>query len=125
MKFRFVRNLLFGVAQLVLASAAMAHHPTITATVACVAGVPMINYTSTSWSPNPGEGENPLIQIYLNWVDVVVGTGAYVYPANSFSGSIPAPAGLTAVVHAYAAAPWGNGTEGGQLESVEIALPAR
>lgn len=118
-------SLLFAMAsQLVLATAALAHYPTITATAVCVSGAPVINYTSTSWSPNPGEGENPEIRIYLNYVEVIVATGAYVYPANAFSGSIPAPAGATALVHAYAAAPWGNGTEGGQYRTVEVALPA-
>jgi hypothetical protein len=121
---RFVRPLTFMIAvaiQLGLASAAMAHKPTITAQAVCEAGTPVINYTSTSWSPNPLEGENPSIQIYLN--GVLAATGAYVYPGNSFSGTLSAPTGTSATLHAYAAAPWGNGNAGGQFSSITVPLP--
>ena len=79
---------------LLFASNALAHHPTVSAEATCVNGAPIINFVSTSWSASQFGGENPLIQILLN--GVIVKTGAYVYPANSFSGSFAAPAGDTA-----------------------------
>jgi hypothetical protein len=107
--------------QLGLASAAMAHKPTITAVAVCEEGSPVINYKSTSWSPNPLEGENPLIQIVLN--GSIVDSGAYVYPGNSFSGTLAAPSGTTATIYAYAGANWGDGAAGGQYSGITISLP--
>lgn len=112
--------------QLVFSSAAWAHHPTITASVVCDStGNAVIQYTSTSWSLNPGEGENAQIDILFNGVKVA--SGAYVSPVYSFSGSAPAPAGSgpgdPVTVTAYAAVPWGNGHSGGQSESVVVTIP--
>jgi hypothetical protein len=116
-------TLLFAAAiQLLLASAAMAHTAYITATAVCVNGVKTIDYTATSWSPNPGEGENPEIHILLNYQLAAV--GAFVYPGNSFSGSLAAPEGASASVIAWAEGDWGDGADGGQYSSVTVALPA-
>jgi hypothetical protein len=107
--------------QVLFASAAMAHHTTITATAVCSDGAPVINYTSTSWSPNAGEGENTRIDILFN--GVVVGSGAYVYPANSFSGSAPAPTSGPVTVTALAVDSWGNGAGGLQSASTSVSVP--
>jgi hypothetical protein len=110
-----------AILSLLYAAEASAHHPTITAEATCVDGAATINYVSTSWSPNQFEGENPLIQILVN--GVVADDGAYVFPGNSFSGTVPAPADDTAVVTAYAAANWGNGAAGGQSASTTVSIP--
>lgn len=113
---------------LLSAGAALAHHPTIAASALCddTTGTVVIEYTSTSWSSNPMEGENAQIDILVN--GVVVGSGAYVYPGNAFSGSVPAPAGSgpgdSVIVTALAVASWGNGTPGGQSESVTVVMPS-
>jgi hypothetical protein len=108
--------------QVLLASNALAHHPTITAAATCsAAGTAVINYTSTSWSPNAGEGENSQIDIRLNGVTVY--SGAYVFPGNSFSGTLAAPAGTTATVSAVAIASWGDGAGGLQSASTTVTIP--
>lgn len=102
--------------------AAFAHHPTISATAECVEGTVVINYVSTSWSLNPLEGENPRIEIRAN--GELADVGAYVYETgNTFSGTVDAPPGESAVVAATAAADWGNGVAGGQTASVTVPLP--
>lgn len=107
--------------QMFCATSAFAHHPTIAAYSECVAGQSVIQFTSTSWSPNPLEGENPKIDISVN--GYVVATGAYVYATgNKFSGTVPAPTGEQAVVTATAVANWGSGAGGGQSESITIPL---
>jgi hypothetical protein len=106
--------------QLLFAGNALAHHPTITAEAVCTDGVPTINFTSTSWSANAGEGENPKVDILFN--GVVVFSGAYVYPANSFSGSAAAPNG-TVVVEARVVGTWGNDFPGGQSASTSVTTP--
>jgi hypothetical protein len=108
--------------QLAFASVALAHHPTIDAVAVCVDGKPVVNYTSTSWSPNPLEGENTRIDIYFDTVPIA--SGAYVYPANAFSGSAPAPSASSVIVSALAVDNWGNGNPGGQYESKTVAIPA-
>lgn len=110
------------VAQLLMATSAFASFPTISAEAVCTeGGSSVINYTSTSWSPNQFEGENPEIQILVN--NILADTGAYVYPGNAFSGTVDSPAGSTALVTAYAAARWGSDVPGGQSESTTIDLP--
>jgi hypothetical protein len=105
------------------AGIAAAHSPTLQAVAECAPdGTAVINYTSTSWSSNPLEGENSRIDIYLN--GVIIDSQAYVYPANSFSGSVAAPTGTEAHMKALAVDPWGNGTEGGQVQHIYVALPA-
>ena len=118
----FRSSLFVFVAQLFVAATVYAHSPTIAAEAVCMDGGAVINYTSTSWSPNQFEGENPDIWIGVN--GFLVGSGAYVYPENAFSGSTPAPAGDTADVQVYAAADWGNGTAGGQSDYITINLPS-
>ncbi len=122
--FPFLITALAIVFQIAMAGTALAHYPTITAAAICdtSTGTVVIRYTSTSWSPNPGEGENPEIAIVFN-SSVVVATGAYQYPENSFSGSAPAPSGAQVTVTAYAVANWGNGTPGGQSASTVVAIP--
>jgi hypothetical protein len=108
--------------QVLLAASALAHHPTITANAVCTdAGTPVINYTSTSWSPYVGDGENARIDIRLN--GVLVKSGAYVFPGNAFSGTLPAPGGATATLSAVAVAAWGDGYAGGQSESTTVTIP--
>jgi len=100
---------------------AYAHHPEIEASAECRASGSVISYTSTSWSDEQFEGENPAIEISVN--GFVVHTGAYVYPENAFSETTPSPTGDSATVRAYAAADWGNGNSGGQSESTTVQLP--
>lgn len=109
------------VIQLFVSATAFAHIPTIAAEAVCTNGVAVINYTSTSWSPNQFEGENSNIAILVNGIQVQ--SGAYVYPGNAFSGSVPAPSGDTAVIAAVAVANWGNGAPGGQAQSTTVTLP--
>lgn len=107
---------------LLVASPAYAHKPMITASAVCMPdGTAVVNYTSTSWSPNPLEGENSRIDIYMN--GLLVGTGAYVYPGNSFSGTLAAPTGTSAWIGALAVNNWGNGYPGGQTATITFALP--
>jgi hypothetical protein len=124
------RRVLFVVATVVLSLAAVnpawAHHPTISATAVCgTDGSITINYESVSWSSSPLEGENPEIDILLN--GNVVATGAYVYPGNSFSGSVPAPSGAgagdTLSMTALAVGTWGDGDPGGQSDSIAVTIP--
>ena len=104
-------------------SAAFAHGVTIEASASCVEGVAFIDYSSTSWSPNPGEGEHSNIVISFN--SVAVGSGAYVFATgNTFEGSAPAPSGPSAIVTATAVGPWGNGVAGGQSASTTVQLPS-
>jgi len=119
---RFGAVVLGFVAQGFFAMNAHAHHPTITAEAVCTeSGASVINYTSTSWSANQFEGENPEIQILVN--NIFAEAGAYVFPDNGFSGTLASPGGDFAAVTAFAAGDWGNGTSGGQSQSTTVALP--
>ena len=112
------------------AGVAAACFPTITAEAVCdSSGHAIINYTSTAW---PGQNStdpdraNSHIDIAFN--GVVVGSGAYVAPTFSFSGSAPAPAGSVpgdvVVVTATAVGSWGGGTFGpGASASVSVTVP--
>jgi hypothetical protein len=110
--------------QALCTSAAFAHHPNIDASVSCVEGVAFIDYSSTSWSPNPGEGEHSNIVISFN--GTAVATGAYVFTTgNTFDGSEAAPSSdAGVVVTATAVGPWGNGSAGGQSASTTVYLPS-
>lgn len=118
--------LLTAAFQMAAAGAAFAHHPEIAVTGAICDGTSyQINYTSTSWSLDAGQGENPQIDILFN--DSKVGQGAYVFAnQNEFSGSAPAPGGpgSTVVVKAVAVGDWGSGVAGGQEASVSFSLPS-
>ncbi|MEW5975671.1 MAG: hypothetical protein AB1898_07680 [Acidobacteriota bacterium] len=107
--------------QILLAGAAQAHHVTIEATASCADGVAVINYTAGSWSLGL-EGSNTQIDILVN--GVVQDSGAFEEATgNTFSGSIPAPAGSSATVEARAVGDWGDGFENGQSASTTIDLP--
>lgn len=117
----------------ITAGVASAHHPEITAEVACDdTGTAIINYTSTAWlgggsdPTNDPSRENP--QIDITFDGVVVDSGAYAAPTYSFSGSAPAPAGKapgdTVVVSATAVGIWGNTFSGGQVATVTVTIPS-
>jgi hypothetical protein len=111
--------------QVLLSGTALAHSVSITAEAVCDpngGGFPVINYTSTSWSPDKVIGENPEIDILFN--GVFVASGAYKFSSgNTFSGSAPAPSGTSAVVTAVAVAPWGDLFGPGQTASVTVDIP--
>lgn len=108
--------------QLFMAGHASANSPSIAATADCPTnGSPVIQYTATSWSLG-AEGSNPQIQILFN--GVVVATGAYQAPTNSFSGTAVAPAGQQVTVTALAVGTWGSGAAGGQSASVVVTIPS-
>lgn len=121
---------LMFVFQILLASSASAHHPTITADAVCdpESGLVFIDYVSTAWEGNPDDlrsRENPLIEIYLE--GVLADSGAYAAPDYSFYGSLPAPMGAMEgdilTLTALAAAPWGNGRDGGQSSGTTVVVP--
>ena len=123
----FVKILLTGLILMGWSASSLAHHPTITAEAVCdsTTGNAVIDYTSTSWSSSPGEGENSQIDILIN--NVTVQSGAYADPVYSFSGSAPLPtvtAGDIVTVTALAVADWGNGATGNQSESVAVTVPS-
>jgi len=112
--------LLVGVAAMV--QPAYAHHPIVTAaTPSCSNGTIVINYTITSWDVGstgmggfgPGDGENNNVEVLFDGVQV--GSGVFVDPADSFSGTANAPLAVLSVhVSAIAAGTWGDGFAGGQ-----------
>jgi|SRR4051812_19609424 len=109
--------------QILAAGAAQAHGLLVSASSVCSNGGAAINYTATSFS-TLFDGTNPQVDIYVNGVKVA--SGAFVLPQNSFSGTVAAPAGTTAVVNAIAVGTWGDAIAGGQsaAETVSLALPA-
>jgi len=118
---------------LVSPSGALAHNPTITASVVCdpVTGAMTINFTSTAWAGNGSDPTNDpsransRIDIRLD--GVVVASGAYTAPNYSFSGSVAVPAGKVAgdivEVSALAVDSWGNGETGGQSNWFDVTVP--
>ena len=111
------------VLQLLVAGAAQAHHPEITASAVCDdTGNLVINYTATSWltTGEPGSG-NTQIDILFN--DVKVAQGAFVSPTYSFSGTAPAPTGTSALVTALVVGTWDDGYSGGQSTAVTVDYP--
>ena len=102
---------------------ALAHHPEIAAEALCDEnGELILHYTATSWltTGEPGSG-NSRVVIGVN--GVLVDEGAFAAPSYSFSGSIPAPDGTSAVVIAAAVADWDNGQAGGQSTSITVQYP--
>jgi len=99
----------------------------VTADAVCdtATGLAMINYAAFSGIEGVA-GSNPTVNILFN--SVVVDTQAFVAPANSFSGSKPAPAGSgpggQVTVTGQAVGAWGDGAPGGQSASVIVTLPA-
>jgi hypothetical protein len=112
------------VLQFFFAGVALAHHPEITATARCDenTGIVVIDYTSTSWltTGEPGSG-NTRIDILVNGFKE--DQGAYAAPSYSFSGTVPAPEGESAVVAALAVDPWDDGYPGGQSAQVTVPYP--
>jgi hypothetical protein len=106
--------------QIVTASAALAHSLTVTASAVCNGSTGVINYTATAWDTTSVFAQNSRIDILVN--GVVVATGAFVLPTNSFSGSVLAPTGTSATVSAVAVNNWGDGYPGGQSASTTVAL---
>jgi len=135
MSTRFSSILLAGVlatCQFLFANVGFAHHPEIAGEAVCdtLTGQTVINYTATAWEGNVGDPTsraNPQIEIYLD--GVLIGTGAFSDPDYAFSGSTPAPTdavpGDIVTLMAKAAAPWGNGTAGGQSTSVQVEIPSQ
>ena len=108
-------------AQLLMSGVAFAHGLTITAQGTCVAGAPTISFTVTSRSTG-FDGVHPNIGVYFN--NNLVFTGAFVQATgNTFSGSLPAPAGTTVAVGAQANGPWADGAAGGQQSAVLVTVP--
>jgi hypothetical protein len=119
-------TLLLGAAMGVLSSAAMAYSPILTASAGCTEGVKVINYTVNSWTQDI-RGENPLVEIWMpnsDGIFAAVDEGAFVAPTYSFSGTVPAPEGTTADIVAWVEGDWGDGTDGGVYDRIQIALPA-
>lgn len=88
----------------------------------------VIDYVATAWggfADDPSSRANAQIDILLE--GVLADSGAFEDPDYSFSGSLQKPSdagvGDTVVVTAFAAADWGNGTPGGQSESVTVTIP--
>lgn len=111
---------------------ASAHHADITAAVVCDdSGAAVIQYTSTAWAgwgsdpTNDPTRENPQIDIAFD--GVVVGTGAFVAPTYSFSGSAAVPAGKSAGDTVYvtttAVGMWGGSSGGGQVVAIVVTIP--
>ena len=122
---RYLATALMGVAaQFLIAGAANAHHPEISAVAVCDESDELvIEYTATAWaSANPAKRTNPQVDILVN--NVKVGQGAFAAPGFSFSGSTAAPPGASATVTALAVAAWGDGIAGGQSTSVTVTYPA-
>ena len=115
---RTVSLLTIGAATVAFQGVAYAHHPIVSsATPSCSNGTIVINFTITSWDVGStmaaGDGENPNVEVLFNGVQVA--SGAFVDPADSFSGQANAPLGVTSVhVSAIAAGTWGDGYPGGQ-----------
>lgn len=109
-------------AHLLMSGVAHAHGLTITAQAVCQAGAPSISFTVSSHDAGV-DGQNADIGVYLN--NNLVYTGAFVAATgNTFSGSVPAPAGATVAVGAQANGPWANGTAGGQQVAVLVSVPS-
>jgi len=125
MKRRNAPRLLIGVLAFVLqafaAGAALAHSLTITATAACSGTSAIVNYTATAWDPSSVYAQNSRVDIRLN--GVLVASGQFVWPGNSFSGSVWAPAGTSATLTAEAIDNWGDGYPGGQSASTTVSIP--
>jgi len=108
--------------QLLMSGVAFAHALTIVAEGNCEAGAPTISFTVTARSTGL-DGVHPNIGVYFN--NTLIFTGAFV-PAtgNTFSGSAPAPFGVTFAFGARAIGPWTDGAAGGQEAAVLATVPS-
>ncbi|MDO8362328.1 MAG: LPXTG cell wall anchor domain-containing protein [Actinomycetota bacterium] len=108
---------------------AMAHHPVVSASVACDGTV---SYQVTSWTPpdgNPVARENPQVDIYYQHNGegplYPVATGAF-NAGNSYTitGQFQWPAGVDVIfVRAFANGQWGTGEAGGAEWYVLLGQP--
>jgi hypothetical protein len=106
---------------LLFSGAAVAHGPVITGEAVCdESGALIINYFVTS-NRTSIAGSHPQVDVLVN--GQVVGSGAFVAPENSFSGSTPAPDGTSATLTALTVGPWADGFPGGQSNSVTVVYP--
>jgi hypothetical protein len=116
---RFALPILAVVLLGIAVQSAYAHHPVVSgATPFCGPNGPEITYTVSAWVINgPGmESENSNVEVLFNGAQV--GSGAFVDPTDSFTGTADAPAGVTSVVvSALAVATWGDGFPGGENSS--------
>jgi hypothetical protein len=122
---------LTGVAALLFQAAvvqpAYAHSLSVTsATPGCNGSQIVINFTITSWDVGstqmsgalgPHDGENGNVEVFFGGATSVA-SGAFVDPADSFSGQANAPLGTaTVTVTATAEDSWGDGYGGGQTSA--------
>ena len=127
MKTKHCGRLLGGLAavalQFLLAGTASAHHPEISAVAVCDENNDLvIEYTATAWLGNTAaKRTNPDIAILANGSEV--DSGAFASPNFSFSDSVDAPTGTSAVMTARADGTWGDGFPGGQSQSVTVVYP--
>lgn len=110
-----------------LAPSALAYHPEVEASVACVDEQIVLDWTATSWMGPEFWGPdyyNDDIRVFLQYgtdsseigglTDTQIGSGAFTESSLQFSGStvLSPPAGATRVrVHSAAFAPWGSGNQ--------------
>ena len=108
--------------QLLMSGVASAHGLSIVAEGNCDAGAPSISFTVTARSTG-FDGVHSNVGVYFN--NVLVYTGAFVQATgNTFSGSLPAPAGTSVAVGARAIGPWADGADGGQEAAVLVTVPS-
>lgn len=108
-----------------LAPAALAHHPEISASKTCVDHKPYVEYDAISWKTDgtPGSGHADVrIEVSVagsgSWTQV--GSGAFTAGNNyRFSGEFDASAywGSSIEVRARTVGPWDNGVAGGQVNA--------
>ncbi|MGH8870832.1 MAG: hypothetical protein ACRDWS_02515 [Acidimicrobiia bacterium] len=113
-----------------LAPAALAHHPEISAGKTCVDDKPYVHFDAISWRTDGGSGSgHPDIRIEVR----VNGTGAWTEVASDafnagngyqFSGDFDASDywGNNIEVQARAVGPWDNGVGGGETRSTSMFL---
>jgi hypothetical protein len=105
--------------QLLVVSPAFAHHPSITAAAVCNdSGGLVINYTGLANASYTHSN----VQILLN--GSVAYVGAFTVANNySFSGTLVAPSGTSAIVGLVATGAWDDGSAGGQSSEVTVTYP--
>lgn len=114
------------IALFLLASPAVAHHLTVTATASCSAtGIPVITYTVVSWDLTGIAGSDAEIDVLFNGVKVDMEAFSLAHtPPNQFTNTMPAPSATnTVIVEARVAVPWDDGFPGGQTSSVTVTVP--
>ncbi len=109
----------------VMSGMAWAHSLTVTASVSCVNGAPVISYSAVSWNPGGTGGSNTEIDIFFNGVKVDSQPFSLATtPQDQFSGQKPAPSGTnTVIVDAVANGVWDDAFPNGQDSSVTVNVP--